>query len=258
MHIQKISKLKSGKYKIVLDNKESITTYDDVVIKENLLYKKDIDLEKLKDLLQQTSYFDVYHKMVRLISTKYRSKKEIETYLEKENLKEAEKKQIMSSLIQNGFINDKRFTECYINDRLYLSSDGPSLIYKNLLSYGIEEDLIVASFEKIDPSLFYEKLEKQIQKKVKNNAKYSKYVLENKIVQQFKEKGFKEDVIRNIFASCFIENNHAIYKEYQKLMKKLSLKYEGEELLFKVKQKLYSKGFTKTEIENVFTENKIY
>lgn len=257
MHIQKITKLKSGKYKITFDNKESITTYDDVVLGENLLYQKDVDLEKLKKLLQQTSYFDIYHKMVRLISVKYRSKKEIEMILEKEKLEETERRNIISSLIQNDFINDKRFTECYINDRLYLSSDGPFLISKNLLSYGIEDSIIKEAFAKIDPSVFYEKLEKLVQKKIKNNIKYSRYILENKIVQVFKEKGFEEDMIRQIFDSHFVDDYHVIDKEYQKLMKKLSLKYEGNELAFKIKQKLYSKGFMKTEIENVFIENKM-
>ncbi len=256
MQIKKITKLKSGKYKILFDNKESILTYDDVVLRENLLYQKEVDLEKLKLLVHETSYYDVYHKMVRLISIKYRSLQEIKTFLTKESITNQEKQNIIDTLVQNGLIDDKRFTDCYINDRLYLSNDGPFVIYRNLLSYGILEDEIQSALEQIDPSVFYDKLYKQVEKKVKNNTKYSKYILKNKILQSFKEKGFEEKMIIDVFDACFIEENHVILKEYQKVYKKLSLKYEGEELYFRIKQKLYSKGFLKEEIENILLENK--
>lgn len=255
MQIKKITKLKSGKYKILLDNKESIITYDDVVLKENLLYRKEIDLPMLQSLVHQTSYFDVYHKIVHFISIRYRSLKEVEAYLEKESIDNKEKKKIIDTLLKNGFIDDYRFTECYINDRLHLSNDGPSLIYKNLLTYGIEDRMIANALEKIDSSLFYEKLWKLVGKRVKNNTKYSKYILKNKIIQSFKEKGFEEKMIIEVFDSCYVENKCVVFSEYQKLYKKLSLKYSGEELIFHIKQKLYSKGFTKEDIENVLFSN---
>ena len=40
MKVNSIKKLSSSKYKIELDNGEKINLYDDVIIKNNLLYKQ--------------------------------------------------------------------------------------------------------------------------------------------------------------------------------------------------------------------------
>ena len=40
MEIKKITKLKSGKYKIEFMNKTTITTYDKIILENNLLFKK--------------------------------------------------------------------------------------------------------------------------------------------------------------------------------------------------------------------------
>ena len=57
MKIEKIKKLKSGKYKLELDNDQSIITYDDVILKNNLLYNKEIDNDKLNELYNKPLEF---------------------------------------------------------------------------------------------------------------------------------------------------------------------------------------------------------
>ena len=49
MKVSKIKKTKSGKYKIVLDNQESLELYDDVILKNNILYTN-IDKAKIIDI----------------------------------------------------------------------------------------------------------------------------------------------------------------------------------------------------------------
>ena len=51
MTIEKIKKLSNGKYKIVFDNSESITTYEDIILEENILYKKELDVDSILDNL---------------------------------------------------------------------------------------------------------------------------------------------------------------------------------------------------------------
>jgi len=63
MKIENIKKLNSGKYKIELDDKNKIITYDDVILKHNLLYHKEVDTDKLNELNIDTKYYDVYNKL---------------------------------------------------------------------------------------------------------------------------------------------------------------------------------------------------
>ena len=83
MKIEKIKKMKNGKYKLSLDNKTNIITYDNVILDNNLLFNKEIDNEKLNQLIIDNNYYDIYNKVVKYISIRMRSKLEIENYLDK-------------------------------------------------------------------------------------------------------------------------------------------------------------------------------
>ena len=140
MKIEKIKKLKSGKYKLELDNDQSIITYDDVILKNNLLYNKEIDNDKLNELYKDNTYYDTYNKVVKMISKRLRSEKEINDYLEKNNV--IDKDKIISRLKSVNLINDTNFAKAYLYDRLYLSKDGVSKIQSDLIDYGINDNII--------------------------------------------------------------------------------------------------------------------
>ena len=59
MKINKIEKLKDNKYKIYLET-ENIITFDNVIIENNLLYKKKIDDEVYNKILTDTNIFEAY------------------------------------------------------------------------------------------------------------------------------------------------------------------------------------------------------
>ena len=77
MKITKLKKLSNGKYKIELSNGDKITTYDEVILKYNLLYKKEIDMSLIKDLTQDNNYYDNYNKAIKFIGIRFRSTYEI-------------------------------------------------------------------------------------------------------------------------------------------------------------------------------------
>ena len=47
MKIVKYTRLASGKYKVLFDNKKELILYESVIINTNLLYKKEINLSIL-------------------------------------------------------------------------------------------------------------------------------------------------------------------------------------------------------------------
>ena len=64
MKIEKIQKLKNNKYKIKLDSGDIINTYDDVILNNSLLFNKEIDLELLNKINNETLYYDCYNKRI--------------------------------------------------------------------------------------------------------------------------------------------------------------------------------------------------
>ena len=58
MKIKKVRK-QGTKYKIILENNDVITTYDEVIIKNNILYKKEINLDLLNRILEENKYYEI-------------------------------------------------------------------------------------------------------------------------------------------------------------------------------------------------------
>lgn len=250
MKIDKITKLKNGKYKLKLEDGTSITTYDDVIIKNNLLYSKDISISLQKNICKQTEYFDIYNKIVKMIGTKYRSEKEIRIFLEDKNISEIEKEDIIEKLKKNKLIDDDRFIRSYINDRLTLSIDGPNLIEKKLLEYISDSSKIKEHMDEIDQKEVEDKLTKLIEKKLRA-SKESNYIIKQKLLGHFKNKGYDTNMILSILNKYKIDNKENINKEYKKIYNKLSKKYSGKELEFKLKQKLYAKGYSLEDMQDI-------
>ena len=70
-------KKQNNKYKIKLEDNITIETYDEVIIKNNILYKKEIDEELKNKIEEENKYYETYNEIVKLINKKLRSEKEI-------------------------------------------------------------------------------------------------------------------------------------------------------------------------------------
>lgn len=254
LNISKIKKTSSGKYSLVLDNKTKIITYDDIILKNNLLYNKEIDNELLNKLNKETNYYDIYNKCIKLISIRLRSEREIDDYLVKNQISYEYKNKIISELKDKGLIDDEKFTKAFIMDKLNFSNNGPSKIKKELLEHNINESIINEELRNIDSSIYLEKIKKIIDKKIKVNKKYSIYMLKQKIMNDLILLGFYRDDINMCLNNITVDNNSLIDATYDKLYKKLSFKYEGNELYSKLKEKLYQKGFSFSEIDEVINK----
>ncbi|MEG1647302.1 MAG: RecX family transcriptional regulator [Bacilli bacterium] len=248
MKINKIKKLSSGKYKILFENKEKIITYDDVIIKNKILYNQNINSNTYQEINNDTVYYDIYNKTLNYISRKMRSKKEIMKFLEKFNLEENEKETIMKNLIDNGFINDIQFVKAFIADKLHLSNNGPHKIKEELLNHDIDESIIDEEFKNVNQEDIVNKLKKMIVKKANLNHKYSDYIFKQKLLYELVNLGYDKNIIISILDNQSFNNNNIIKSEYDKIYSKLSKKYQGNELIYKIKEKLYQKGF---DIESI-------
>ena len=62
MKIEKFTKLKDNRYKILFDDEQVITLYDDVIVKYNLLVNKVMDNNKFKEVTEYNDSLDAYYK----------------------------------------------------------------------------------------------------------------------------------------------------------------------------------------------------
>ena len=253
MHINKITKLKDNKYRIILED-NSLITYDNVILENDLLYKKNIDRELYKKIIKDTNYYDIYNKVVKYVMKKLRSEKEILIYLDKFEINSEDKNSIIRKLKSINLINDNDYCAAYINDKVYLGKDGINKIKKDLLNQNIPLDVIDNNISKIDNSLMNERLEKLIIKKIKLNNKYSNSYLKQKVLNDMINKGYNKEDVLLIIDKYLNEDDDILEKEITRLYNKLSVKYTGYDLLSKLKQKLIQKGFQMDKINKIIEE----
>jgi len=243
MHIEKYTKLKGGQYKLNLDDGTNVLLHEDLILKYNLLIIKEVTREQLDELLEENTSYIAYSLCLDYLKTKMRSKKEIKEYLLKKEVKEEFINNAIDILSNQGYLNDEVYCKAFINDRINLSSDGPFKIKENLLKLGIDEQIIQKNITIFNSELELERIRKLIDKHIKTNHNKSKYALKKKIVDNLTTLGYTKYLVIQEIESLEINDNDIKEKEYQKLYDKLSKKYSGKELEYKIKQKMYQKGF---------------
>lgn len=243
----KITKKKNDKYSIELEDGTKFETYSDVILNNNLLYKKDLDNKTLSKISRENEYYDNYNKVLKFVLKKVRSVKETNEYIAKQNIECGNK--IVEDLKQINLLNDSIFAKSFVNDHFYLTKEGPYKIYDELLKHEIDEAIIKSSLEIITEEQIKEKVTKYIEKKVLANNKFSNKILKGKVLNELYNLGYDKELILNILNNYNIDDSNIVKKEYDKLYKKYSKKYKDNELYYKIKQALYQKGLNIDKIK---------
>lgn len=242
MKIISYKKTKSNLYEITLDNKDKIKLYDEIILKYNLLLIKDIDLSLLNKMINENKYYELYNKVLKYLSTKMRSEKEIYNKYKEYDSKDIAK--VITKLKEQGYLNDSEYIKAYINDSINLKMVGYLKIKNDLLKLGFKEEEIVSYLNQIDQDIWNNKIAKLVDNMIKHNHKYSLNLLKQKILTNLISKGFFKEDILEYLDSLEISIDEGIYnKEYNKLKNKLSSKYSDEQLEYEIKKRLKAKGF---------------
>lgn len=245
MKIKSYKKKKTNIYEITFVNNEKISLYDDVILKYKLLLKKEIDNEELKKIVQYNSYLESYNIALKYLNIKLRTEKEIRKKLINFDVEAVN--YAINRLKEDGYLNNELYIKSYINDEVNLKLIGPNKILFNLKKMGFKDDEISNYLNKFDEEIWLNKINKYVIKKINSNHNLSGLVLKQKLIQDLLNKGFYKEHINLIINGHEFKDNSEIYgKEYSKIKNKLSKKYNGEELEYRIKIALSKKGFKKT------------
>lgn len=241
MKIISYKKIKQNKYEVTLSNNESVLLYDDIILKYELLTKKEIDNQKLKEIILDNSKYDVYYAMLKDISKKFRTEKELRT-----KFKDYDNEVVdyaVKRLKNEKYLNNELYIRAYINDAINLKLIGPNKIINNLLNLGFEKSEIEEYLEVIDNEIWLDKINKLIKKEINSNHAYSGNVLKMRIQNKISNLGFELNMISKLINNYdFNLSSEKKLKEKEKALKKYSKKYSGFLLEQKVNNYLYQKG----------------
>ena len=240
MKIIKYKRLANGKYKIIFDNNE-LVVYEEVILKYNLLLKKEISNEELININQDNIEWEAYYTGLKSLKSRFKSKSELRKLLISKEYNFELVDKVVNKLEKQGYLDDINFSKSYVNNQIITTNKGPNKIVSELRSKGVkEEDICLDSY--LD-DLQIERINKLINKAIKSNRTRGGVVLKKKIVSDLINLGYDSNLVNDIVDSYSFPVDKTIYKkEYDKLYKVLSRKYKDKELENKIKQKLYQKG----------------
>lgn len=245
MKIEKFKKLVNGRYQLSLDDGNTLQLYEEVILKYELLLKKKIDSKDIPEVEEYNIEWDVYYTALKSLKSRFRSSYELRRLLLDKSYPIELVDKAIQKLEDQKYLDDRSFTKGYINNQIITSSRGPNRIIKDLVTKGIDKNIIYDEIGVFDEEIQEEKINKIIKISIKSNRTRGGMVLKNKIVNDLINNGYSYDIIQKVINNYEFGNDSLLAKkEYDKLYKKLSRKYSGSELAYKIKEKLYQKGLS--------------
>ncbi|MBP5679112.1 MAG: RecX family transcriptional regulator [Bacilli bacterium] len=248
MKILKFQKKPNGKYRVFLDDGREFIYYEEVILQYNLLLTKEIKEEDLLTIHNTNLEYDVYYVALHSINSRFKSIYETREFLKKKEYPSDLIEKAIEKLIQQGYLNDRLFAKSYIHTQMAISSHGPIHIENELYQKKVDASIVSEEILVFDEELQKEKIKKIIEKELKRNHTRGGLVLKQKIIDGLKQQGYPYEVIIQVIGDYHFGNDIDLAKkEYEKLYKKYSRKYEGYELENKIREKMFQKGLVYEE-----------
>ena len=243
MKINKYKKLANGKYKLYLDDNTNLELYEDVILKYELLLKKCINNNQIKDINNYNKLCEIYYFSIKSLKSRFKSIMDLKKLLISKNYSIDMIELTLTKLLQQGYLNDDSFSRSFINNQIITTNNGPLKIKRELIKKGVSIDLIDNNILIFDKDIQIQKINKLISRLIKTNKRCGGIVLRKKICSYLFNLGYDGSLVNSEITKYDFSNNVDIYKkEYNKLYNKLKSKYDGSELEYKIKEKLYLKG----------------
>ena len=233
--------MSGGKYKVTTD-KFDLVLYEEVILKYNLLITKEIDPLDVEKISNDNMYYEVYYSALNSIKSRFRSVYDMRVLLTKKEYPTDMIDSVIDKLLEQGYLNDLSFTKSFINNQMITTNKGPNKIKQELLEHKVDCD-IDKELEVFDLDLQLEKMDKLANRFYKSNRNRGGNVLRQKITNDLYNYGYNGSLIDKVLSNYDFSNDKELAKkEYDKLYRKLSRKYNGSELERKIKEKMYMKG----------------
>ena len=218
MKVNKFKKIGKNRYKVFFDNTDLIL-FEDIILKYELLTKKDIDVHLLDKIIEENRWYEAYDLALSYIEIKMRNKKEIIKYLENKMYDRNVIDDVLNKLDKLGLLDDKKYISAYVNDKANLSNDGPFKIRQSLIDLGFNEEDINSYIFKVDREVWSTKLDKLINKKKNLMRTKSYFMFINKMKNDLYNLGYDKDMIEEKLSKIDYESD-ALERDFEKALKK--------------------------------------
>ena len=201
-----ITKIEVGKrnkerVNIYIDNEYAFSISAELVYKENIKVKDEINVERLKKLADEDNYIKCKNSALKIIERTYKSEKELRDKLVLKGYDDHIIKLTINFLREYNLLNDTNYAKMYVKDRS--RNQGKNKIKYKLIQKGIDENIIEEELNKIDKDEIKEVAYEMALKKyrVLSKRENDNYKLTQKLYRFLMGKGYDYDLIKDVVKS---------------------------------------------------------
>lgn len=193
-----IQKRNKERVNLFLDDEYAFSLSVELVYKEGLKTKDEIDSEKLKVLAERESLIRCKDSALRIVEKSCKTEKEMRDKLILKGYEENSINKSIEFLKEYNFINDSNYTKAFISDKL--KSQGSQKIKYTLIQKGISKDCIDEELSNLNKeneknvALNIAKKKLNIIKKKENDN----YKISAKLYRYLLSKGYGYDVTNHV------------------------------------------------------------
>lgn len=187
--IEKQQKRKD-RYSIFVDEKYEFSLSQIQVIDFGLKIGKEITTIELERFKKASSIGKYYDRILRYLSLRLRSKKEILDYLDRIGADQDQTEEIIKKLTKQNYLNDLEFAKMWVKNRRELKNASQRQIEFELKSKGIKNEIIIEAINDCSQTDLGAIRELIIKKR-----KTARYQDELKLKQYLARKGFNYETI---------------------------------------------------------------
>lgn len=150
----------------------------------------------------------LFRKLMSYCSKAERCQQDVQQWLYKKEVPEEQWPEVIAQLEENRFISEERYARAYASDKLRFNDRGPLRIRAELLSKGIDEDIIdKAIADVLDENDGDQLLTRLIEKRIESLESLEGDTLQSKVIQWAYAKGWPFDSIMQTLKQILSNNS---------------------------------------------------
>ncbi len=141
---------------------------------------------------------EVREKAISLLSRRSHSAKELRKKLLKRNYSRSKINQVIQGLKESGYLDDEKFAEQWIKNRIEKKPRGKALIKSELLQKGVDRRIIEEKLNSLLPTSREKEMAQHLADKWLNKKRGKEENIKEKLYRYLNNKGFDREIIREI------------------------------------------------------------
>lgn len=191
-------KRRKDRVNVYIDGVFAFSLTVEAVLKKGFRLGCDLSTAEIEKLVKEDEFGKVLDKVLKFISYRPRSEREISDYFKKNQVGEYVKKPVIEKLKKYGYVDDGAFVDWWIKQRQEFRPRSKRVLMLELLKKGIDKNLIQEKLSEIEESSEEQTCLRLAEKRKSYFKNLSSREAKIKLSQYLMRKGYGWDIVKTV------------------------------------------------------------